>query len=229
MKKNEILLIQGPPGTGKTHTILGLISMLLKNDHHSKILICAPSNAAIDEISARLAVQGIYNSELKKVKCKFLRFGLYDRKDKEKKYLETLNGKILIGSFDEDCNIKNGKMEPELEEEFEKMRPKEMRKKDKEENYDDELDYDLILGSSSDSCLLSKEKTTEILERDYGIIDNDPKEEMRFIVGKCHPVVLVPGMLSTKLQVRINCANLFSEEFEIYKKIKFYCGKFISI
>ena len=122
-------------------------------------------------------------------------------------------------------NIKNGKMDPELEEEFEKMRPKEMRKKDKEENYDDELDYDLILGSSSDSCLLSKEKTTEILERDYGIIDNDPKEEMRFIVGKCHPVVLVPGMLSTKLQVRINCANLFSEEFEIYKKIKFYCGK----
>ena len=95
MKKNEILLIQGPPGTGKTHTILGLISMLLKNDHNSKILVCAPSNAAIDEISARLAVKGIYDSELKKIKCKFLRFGLYDRKDKEKKYLETLNGKIL--------------------------------------------------------------------------------------------------------------------------------------
>ena len=95
MKKNEILLIQGPPGTGKTHTILGLISMLLKNDQNSKILVCAPSNAAIDEISARLAVQGIYNSELKKIKCQFLRFGLYDRKDKEKKYLETLNGKIL--------------------------------------------------------------------------------------------------------------------------------------
>ena len=57
--------------------------------------MCAPSNAAIDEISARLATIGIYNSELKKTKCKFLRFGLYDRKDKEKKYLETLNGKIL--------------------------------------------------------------------------------------------------------------------------------------
>ena len=95
MKRNEILLIQGPPGTGKTHTILGLISMLLKNDQNSKILVCAPSNAAIDEISARLATIGIYNSELKKTKCKFLRFGLYDRKDKEKKYLETLNGKIL--------------------------------------------------------------------------------------------------------------------------------------
>jgi len=95
MKSNEILLIQGPPGTGKTHTILGLISMLLKNENNPKILVCAPSNAAIDEISARLATQGIYNSELKRAKCKFLRFGLYDRKDKEKKYLETMNGKIL--------------------------------------------------------------------------------------------------------------------------------------
>ena len=95
MKKNEILLIQGPPGTGKTHTILGLISMLLKNNQNSKILVCAPSNAAIDEISARLATIGVYDSELKNIKCKFLRFGLYDRKDKEKKYLETLNGKIL--------------------------------------------------------------------------------------------------------------------------------------
>ena len=94
MKKNEILLIQGPPGTGKTHTILGLISMLLKNQN-SKILVCAPSNAAIDEICARLAIKGIYNSNLKTVKSKFLRFGLYDRKDKEKKYLETYNGKIL--------------------------------------------------------------------------------------------------------------------------------------
>ena len=94
MKNNEILLIQGPPGTGKTHTILGLISMLLKNKN-SKILICAPSNAAIDEICARLATKGLYNSDLKLIKSKFLRFGLYDRKDKEKKYLETYNGKIL--------------------------------------------------------------------------------------------------------------------------------------
>ena len=95
MKKNEILLIQGPPGTGKTHTILGLISLFLKNNINSKILVCAPSNAAIDEISARLATKGIFNSELKETKCNFLRFGLYDRKDKEKKYLETMNGKIL--------------------------------------------------------------------------------------------------------------------------------------
>ena len=122
-------------------------------------------------------------------------------------------------------DVKDGKMPPELEDKFEKIRPEEIKEeKDINENYDDDLDYDLILGSSSESCLLSKEKTTEILKRDYGIIDNNPREEIRFIVGKCHPVILIPGMLSTKLQVRINCANLYSEEYEIFKKVKFYCG-----
>ena len=48
---------------------------------------------------------------------------------------------------------------------------------------------------------------------------------MRFIIGKYHPVVLVPGMLSTKLQVRINCDKLSSEEPDIFKKVKFYCGR----
>ena len=95
MKKNDILLVQGPPGTGKTHTILGLISLFLQNKYNHKILVCAPSNAAIDEISARLAIKGVFNSDLKPTKCNFLRFGLFDRKDKEKKYLETLNGKLL--------------------------------------------------------------------------------------------------------------------------------------
>ena len=46
MAENEILLIQGPPGTGKTHTIQGLISMLVGR----KVMICAPSNFAIDEV-----------------------------------------------------------------------------------------------------------------------------------------------------------------------------------
>ena len=122
-------------------------------------------------------------------------------------------------------NIQNGEMAPELEDEFENIRPEELKEND--ENYDDDIDYDIILGSSSDSCLLSKEETTKILEKDYGIIDNDPKEQIRFIVGKCHPVILVPGMTSTKLQVRINCANLYSEEKEIFKKMVFFCGRSI--
>ena len=54
MPENDILLIQGPPGTGKTHTVTGIISMLIGSGAR-KIHICAPSNAAVDEILARLS------------------------------------------------------------------------------------------------------------------------------------------------------------------------------
>lgn len=63
-------LIQGPPGTGKTKTILGIVGYSLSkmqkgssltadldlklNDAKPKILICAPSNAAVDELVIRL-------------------------------------------------------------------------------------------------------------------------------------------------------------------------------
>ena len=54
MPANEILLIQGPPGTGKTHTIAGIVSMVI-NAGASKVHVCAPSNAAVDEILHRLS------------------------------------------------------------------------------------------------------------------------------------------------------------------------------
>ena len=54
MPENDILLIQGPPGTGKTHTITGIISMLMSSGA-KKLLICAPSNAAVDEIVTRVS------------------------------------------------------------------------------------------------------------------------------------------------------------------------------
>ena len=94
MKENEVLLIQGPPGTGKTHTILGLTSlfMLKKN---VKILICTQSNTAIDEICQRLINKGLYDEKLNKIDSNFIRFGYSERKDKEKKYLDTKKGKIL--------------------------------------------------------------------------------------------------------------------------------------
>ncbi|CAO3630759.1 unnamed protein product [Cunninghamella blakesleeana] len=59
-KKKGFTLIQGPPGTGKTKTILGMIVTLLdqrsilKKGTAGKLLVCAPSNAAVDEIAKRL-------------------------------------------------------------------------------------------------------------------------------------------------------------------------------
>lgn len=62
MRTNGFSLIQGPPGTGKTKTIGALVASYLvrrrASARHSasdaKLLLCAPSNAAIDELVARL-------------------------------------------------------------------------------------------------------------------------------------------------------------------------------
>jgi len=52
--------LQGPPGTGKTSTLLGLLSAqyayLKRIGDKRKIMICAPSNAAIDHITKRIRV-----------------------------------------------------------------------------------------------------------------------------------------------------------------------------
>jgi hypothetical protein len=54
--------------------------------------------------------------------------------------------------------------------------------------------------------------------------DDNPSDEARFIFGNCNPVILVPGMLSTKLQVKINCKGLYNDEIDKFKKMRFYCG-----
>ena len=56
------VLIQGPPGTGKTRTVLGIIgamtmykrSELSVANKRKRILVCASSNRAIDEVTMRL-------------------------------------------------------------------------------------------------------------------------------------------------------------------------------
>ncbi|NXI47433.1 SETX helicase, partial [Galbula dea] len=64
----KICLIHGPPGTGKSKTIVGLLSLVLKENTrnerttrraNSKIkpnrfLVCAPSNAAVDELMKKI-------------------------------------------------------------------------------------------------------------------------------------------------------------------------------
>ncbi|KAF5360948.1 hypothetical protein D9756_004803 [Leucocoprinus leucothites] len=72
IKTEGFTLIQGPPGTGKTSTICGLVSLALSKRPRPavpiqagknapalqpalpKVLLCAPSNAAIDEIARRI-------------------------------------------------------------------------------------------------------------------------------------------------------------------------------
>ena len=49
-----VALLHGPPGTGKTNTLVGVVSALLMCLPKPRILLCAPSNAAIDELALRV-------------------------------------------------------------------------------------------------------------------------------------------------------------------------------
>ncbi|CAG2233641.1 unnamed protein product [Mytilus edulis] len=55
VQQNRVVLIQGPPGTGKSYTIIGIIKNIIKKSNRTcHICLCAPSNAAVDELMKRL-------------------------------------------------------------------------------------------------------------------------------------------------------------------------------
>ncbi|TFY66727.1 hypothetical protein EVG20_g4365 [Dentipellis fragilis] len=92
MQTDGFSLIQGPPGTGKTSTICGLVQAFLSSRRgpaasvqvgrsapaeklpSKKILLCAPSNAAIDEVAYRLK-EGVSGSGRRSVVPKVVRVG----------------------------------------------------------------------------------------------------------------------------------------------------------
>ncbi len=51
-------MVHGPPGTGKTTTLVQAIKALFENEN-KKILVVAPSNAAVDLLSEKLAAEGL--------------------------------------------------------------------------------------------------------------------------------------------------------------------------
>jgi predicted DNA helicase len=86
-----IFLLQGPPGTGKTHTIRGLLSVLfMKNNRKNRILVCAPSNSAIDEIAKRVADEKLFDingsriEDIKLVRIVSQNHNLFDIRESKK-------------------------------------------------------------------------------------------------------------------------------------------------
>jgi len=60
-KAKDIAIIHGPPGTGKTTTLVESIKQTL--NYEKQVLVCAPSNAAVD-----LLVEKLHDKELKVVR-----------------------------------------------------------------------------------------------------------------------------------------------------------------
>lgn len=136
VSKEGFSLIQGPPGTGKTKTILGIIGYFLSTRNtlpsnviqapkgggsatteqllkKQKILICAPSNAAVDEIVLRLK-SGIFNRDGGKFQPSIVRVG---RSDAVNAAIRDLTLEELV---DKQVSQKNYEFSsnPELEKKF---------------------------------------------------------------------------------------------------------------
>jgi ATP-dependent RNA/DNA helicase IGHMBP2 len=57
IESKDIAFIHGPPGTGKTTTLVQTIKYTVKEE--GQVLVCAPSNAAIDLLVEKLSDQGL--------------------------------------------------------------------------------------------------------------------------------------------------------------------------
>ncbi|WAR00145.1 SMBP2-like protein [Mya arenaria] len=53
LSQREVAVVHGPPGTGKTTTVIEIILQAVKQGH--KVLACAPSNIAVDNLVDRLS------------------------------------------------------------------------------------------------------------------------------------------------------------------------------
>ncbi|KAJ5612108.1 hypothetical protein N7510_005302 [Penicillium lagena] len=112
-------LIQGPPGSGKTKTIVALVGCLLSNvlgkggttiepayntapaaraATSKKLLICAPSNAAVDELVMRMK-EGVKTITGRNEKLSVIRLGRSD----------AINAKVLDVTLDEMVNARLSK------------------------------------------------------------------------------------------------------------------------
>ena len=74
-------------------------------------------------------------------------------------------------------------------------------------------------------CLMAEYTAINILKSNYGINNPNPDNNIRFLLGTCNPVLLVPGIFATKLMVEFNCKGLATEERNTtLKDIRLFCG-----
>lgn len=57
LEARDVAIVHGPPGTGKTTTLVQAIKEVLLHEH--QVLVCAPSNTAVDLLTLRCATEGL--------------------------------------------------------------------------------------------------------------------------------------------------------------------------
>ena len=96
------------------------------------------------------------------------------------------------------------------------------------EKEEEELNLKSIPFFGGDECLVSKSDAKEILKTNYDVINKSPDKNLRFILGKCNPVLLIPGIYAAKLLVEVQCKNIAQKErATTLKEIRLFCGNTI--
>ena len=82
----------------------------------------------------------------------------------------------------------------------------------------------LKLGNT-DECLVSIEEAKKILKEKYNINPNyiDIDQNIRFILGKCYPIIYLPGLYASRMVATINCP-VFKKDFLKFVKMRMFCA-----
>ena len=89
---------------------------------------------------------------------------------------------------------------------------------------EDDINLKSIPFFGGNECLVSNNEAESLLTSKYKV-STPPDKRLRFILGKCNPVLLIPGIYASKLVVEIECKNIYEKEkLTTLKEIRFYCG-----
>ncbi len=94
----DVANIHGPPGTGKTTTLVQAITLTVAEE--KQVLVCAPSNAAVDLLAEKLTAQGL----------NVLRIG-HPARVTEQSLSKTLDARIAMHEHYKELRILRKKME----------------------------------------------------------------------------------------------------------------------
>lgn len=88
-----------------------------------------------------------------------------------------------------------------------------------------EFNEDFILKSSvKDSCLCSINDLLKYYKKEeIDKLSDINKRRLRFVYGKCNPVLFVPGLMATRIELQINCKEYKKSSFE-YKEMSTHCS-----
>ena len=82
----------------------------------------------------------------------------------------------------------------------------------------------------TDGCLVTKSEAYKILKEKYNLNPDyiNIDDNIRFILGKCNPIIYVPGLYASRLVASINC-KVLKLDFLNFVKMRLFCGNTVCI